>query len=508
MQYAVESVVLRQYIPMLHQTRSVRKLFQYPLFVPGIITFFITHEYSRYVGLVPYVDLFVYFLICVSITTICFFILNLVFKSYQRSGIYISFFLVFYFFFREIQELLSGVPLFSRYSVLIVLFISGAIFLFRYLRKGTKDFSRITAYLNALLLILIIYDLFNILSATQSRISVSNQPVISVNATQIVTRPDIYLIILDGYAGQSSLKSHFSYDNSAFLNSLRKKSFFVASNSFSNYTATPVSMASMYSMDYIDWAKKEKDIKVEMYGTSEKIIANSMTLNFLKKEGYDFFNYSIFNIGNDFSQFDPDLLPTKLKLVTAGTFYNKFRKDVFASVRAGIGARIGWLGRYFQNQYLYGNRRLVNLTINIAKSKAVKPKLVYTHLFMPHWPYLQDSLGRLTKYNAFKTIDDKQGKELYLSYLKYTSHYATTIVDELLHLTKGKAVIMVMSDHGFRRFLNDTTLAANNNLNAVYLPEKNYKSFYDSVSNVNQFRLVFNSVFNTQLPLKEDSVVF
>ena len=179
-----------------------------------------------------------------------------------------------------------------------------------------------------------------------------------------------------------------------------------------------------------------------------------------------------------------------------------------ASLEAGIGSRVDWLARYFQNKYLKGNKRLADLTIKTAGSRAVNPKLVYTHLLMPHWPYLQDSLGRLAEYNAYKVVSKDQGKADYLSYLKHTNNFVSAFVDKLLHLTNGKAVIMVMSDHGYRKIENDSKFRGNYNLNAVYLPDQNYKSFYDSVSNVNQFRLIFNTVFKTQLPLKQDSIVF
>jgi hypothetical protein len=45
------------------------------------------------------------------------------------------------------------------------------------------------------------------------------------------------------------------------------------------------------------------------------------------------------------------------------------------------------------------------------------------------------------------------------------------------------------------------------NLNAVYLPNHNYAGLYDSITNVNQFRAVFNNLFHVQLPLLKDSTI-
>ncbi len=53
--------------------------------------------------------------------------------------------------------------------------------------------------------------------------------------------------------------------------------------------------------------------------------------------------------------------------------------------------------------------------------------------------------------------------------------------------TRGKAMILFLSDHGFR-----------------YSPS----GFYDSITNVNGFRVVFDKMFHLNLPLLKDSVIF
>lgn len=62
-----------------------------------------------------------------------------------------------------------------------------------------------------------------------------------------------------------------------------------------------------------------------------------------------------------------------------------------------------------------------------------------------------------------------------------------------------------MSDHGYRGLIeNGKKVSAHNNFNAAYLPDKNYRLFYDSISNVNQFRVLFNTLIKTSLPLLPD----
>jgi len=46
------------------------------------------------------------------------------------------------------------------------------------------------------------------------------------------------------------------------------------------------------------------------------------------------------------------------------------------------------------------------------------------------------------------------------------------------------------------------------NLNAVYFAGKDYHLFYDSVSGVNQFRIILNSLFNQSISLLKDATIF
>lgn len=60
----------------------------------------------------------------------------------------------------------------------------------------------------------------------------------------------------------------------------------------------------------------------------------------------------------------------------------------------------------------------------------------------------------------------------------------------------------------FRKFLaaNDATMPFYN-LNAVYLPQKSYSGWYNGINNVNQFRVLLNTLFHQQMPLLADSIV-
>jgi hypothetical protein len=46
------------------------------------------------------------------------------------------------------------------------------------------------------------------------------------------------------------------------------------------------------------------------------------------------------------------------------------------------------------------------------------------------------------------------------------------------------------------------------NQNAVYFPDRDYHLFYDSITNVNMFRMTFDKLFKQNIPLLKDTSIF
>jgi hypothetical protein len=101
-----------------------------------------------------------------------------------------------------------------------------------------------------------------------------------------------------------------------------------------------------------------------------------------------------------------------------------------------------------------------------------------------------------------------QNVNAYLEYLQYSNTQIRSLIDTIQANTAGKAVIILMGDHGFRQRMSENMPRNFQAMNAVYLPEKNYHLLYDSISGVNQFRVLFNIIFQQSFPLLKDSSVF
>jgi len=210
--------------------------------------------------------------------------------------------------------------------------------------------------------------------------------------------------------------------------------------------------------------------------------------------------------------FDVSDLPIKLRLITAKTLWSRVVKDLSWNLIVKAPEKSTWFAQMFNKEYKDGNTKVIDLMDKeIAIDKIEKPRFIYGHLLMPHYPYIYDSTGKEQfEYSYFNpNLPRKKDDSCYLQYLVYTNNKIKDLVNLIFEKGKKNSAVIIMSDHGNRHFEStDKSVSANNNFNAVFLPQKNYSLFYDSVSNVNQFRIIFNSLFDQHLPVLKDSVVF
>ena len=101
--------------------------------------------------------------------------------------------------------------------------------------------------------------------------------------------PDIYYLILDGYARSDVMKDLFDFDNSLFLDRLERLGFFVARGSTANYCQTPLSLSSSLNFEYLD--NLLKGLGSDMTTLREVIGRNNLVAT-LRSLGYTFISFS------------------------------------------------------------------------------------------------------------------------------------------------------------------------------------------------------------------------
>ncbi|HYO22486.1 MAG TPA: sulfatase-like hydrolase/transferase, partial [Flavisolibacter sp.] len=356
---------------------------------------------------------------------------------------------------------------FTRFSfvfpVVLVLFF----LLFFYLRKTKRNFGQLTNYLNVLFLVLIATEVFQFAIDLKKR----GDAVVATMPCKRCPSPDVYLIIVDGYAGKTQLREQFKFDNTSFEDSLRLAGFHVVDSSISNYYATNVSMSSLLRMNFVEF---DPDADVHAPFNPNSVV------DFFKKQNYRIVNNSFFTIDQQFPQQPINVFRTGRGLLTQHTFIwqlNYVRHNLLAGIGyAGEIERLKRLGE--ESRKLDQGRDSVTMQnlLAAAKSRGQSPKFIYTHFIMPHGPHLFDEYGRLQK-------DTGTEASRYISYHRYTNKQLLFGLDGVLKLSEKPPIILLLSDHGSRIESGGASHRLRfYNLAAVYLPNRDYKPFYKGMS--------------------------
>jgi len=471
--------------------------------------FFVLHGFVEHYNFVPVKDAFLLTLLYTGGTLIIAGMFWFFYRNFIKAA-FISFcIMVFFFSFGSIQDILHnhfGGSFFSRYSFILPFIFLSFIVLIIWLKKRKTSLQKLTSYLNILLLLLLIIDFFWL----GDKIVLKKGPGFNLAAENLALcdtceKPDIFFIILDEYAGNTELKQLFNFDNSEFEHQLEQRGFYIAKESRSNYNFTPFSVASILNMNYLALKMKEKAPGNIDY--CYQLIKNSSVVNFLIANGYEFYNYSIFDFkGRPAISYD-HFLPNSTSLISSQTFFSRIMKDIRFNIGTGRWKYKAVL-EGITYEHLHNNENILRFTNAIASEKMAKPKFVYAHLMMPHYPYYFNSKSEALPIE--KLFEGQEiNKENYIGYLKYCNRKILQLVDQIVATSDKPPVIMLLGDHGFRHITkNEERKYAFMNLNAIFLPGKNYSQFYDSISNVNQFRVFFNTAFQQRLSLLKDSTIF
>jgi len=430
----------------------------------------------------------------------------LLFHDLPKAALFAFCILAFQFFFGSIQDLLkdhAGITLRYRYTIPAVLLLF--VLLIRWLRKRQQSLVVLTTYLNVLLILCTIATGAPLTGGSSNANAVQKLPAIpSLSNCDTCHRPDIYLIVPDQYTGSTALRQLFHYDNTAFEQALAARGFHVGSNSQSNYNLTPFSVASTLNMDYVGLKKGRQNEGAISY--CYQLIRNNRVLQYLCNNGYQFYNCSVFSFAGQPAHEYGAFLPYGQEMITAQTFTYRLGKDLKRDILTGKFGHTA-LQQKYAYQHLHFNDDIIARTKKIAATPGNSAKFVYTHLMMPHYPYYFDSAGKALPIEKLTGFQKTTAAD-YTGYLQYTNKRLLELADYILNNSPTPPVIILLSDHGFRHPARPTNGAFDfTNLNAIYLPDKNYSGFYNNMTNVNFFRVLLNTCFHQQIPLLPDSTI-
>ena len=473
----------------------------YPLlFALFPILFFYSHNKSE-------LDISIVFkplLVSGFIVLIIILLFNNFFRNKQKSSIAASILLILFFSFGRL------LPVVNSWLLLVFFSIAYAVF-FVWIKKSKLKLKNISNFLSVIGLILFFNILFSIARDLQNQSNTkeltTKENVLETGQNINTDSPDIYYLVLDRYANNTSLEEEYNYDNSAFTNYLEEKGFFVSYNSFANYPKTNLSLASTLNMKHITYLTEElgklnSDTKIAF-----QLLYNNEAVKLLKNKGYDFiymggwwgptqkneyadYNFNLFEGANEFNR---ELLKT-------------------TALRPFISLSDDELKRQNISYQFQQLERMSELNDN--------PKFIFAHIFIPHYPYLFDS-----ECGSVRDTEGKDENKKYLDQLECANKFIKNAVDNILASSKEKPIIIIQSDEGpfkydemrrsgegvdWTQVSDKATRVHMRILNAYYLPNTNYESsqLYNGISPVNSFRVLFNHYFGTEYELLPDKSYF
>jgi len=254
--------------------------------------------------------------------------------------------------------------------------------------------------------------------------------------------PDIYYIILDAYAGQSTLKNLFKFDNSEFTNYLKDKGFFVASKARSNYAHTLLSLSSSLNMKYINVSISEMTEKSKKVRRLQHMIHNNAVMRFLSERGYTTINISTchtYTSNNPYADIDMSANDINDFLVILAK----------TTLIAPFAEKLGYFRKLRQ--------RILNAFSTLASIPRIeKPTFTLAHILPPHPPYLFKRDGMPLRKSEIETNSFPwNNREGYIDQLIYINTLVEDAVDKIINRSDTKPIIIIQSDHGPASLLLD-----------------------------------------------------
>jgi len=455
-----------------------------------------------------------------AITLLLLFIVWFILRDIQRAGL-VVFVLGFIFFgYPHVKiALQANLSVLVRNSFLFpasAILLAGSILVA--IKASREKISVLTLYLNAtttflMLIPLILIFVHEFRMAAYWRDAHLQAPEYSAGVNPgNGAFPDVYFIVLDGYARADVLQNELNLDNSGFIGALRERHFFVADCSMSNYAQTEQSFASTLNMTYIDEMVSkiaDKNLREEYFAP---YIKNNLVRRYFESIGYQtvsfYTGYAWAGWANA-TYFLGDPRASSANVTRLIPFESSFLSLTLYRYVPDVLAHMG-IVKIPEITTLAGreaDRAIVRYTLDelpvVAQLRS--PKLVFAHMMLPHPPYVFGPNGEeqdLSTDNTNITLLH-QG---YRDQILYANKRILPIIDTILAESKGNVIIVLEGDHGIIDYTDPAEHMKN--LNAYYFPNHDYSDLYPWITPVNSFRAILSDFFGQNYPLLKDQSYF
>jgi hypothetical protein len=461
---------------------------------------------------------------------------RLLLRDWTRAWVLASITLVLFFSYGHLYTLLAKIKIDLGFvalgpnRVLFLVFGLGWLAVLYAVRRAKAPPRELAPVLNTVAIALVAFSLLNLgmrslagrggeaREATPLDAELARAPRVPPAATTLGVLPDVYYIILDGYARDDVLRETYGLDNAPLLEDLRAHGFFVLDRARANYMQTSLSLASSLNLDLLDDLARRPGPESDNRRPLLRRIQYSRLRRFLEDRGYISVAFASGYWTTEVRSADVYLSPA-------------FSLDEFQSTLVGttpLPAVLKVLGRASQQRWhrqriRFAFDRLADLRGSTPQVPRDRPVFVFAHIVAPHPPFVFEADGSDAASMPFYTMADgsdligpqgiprEQYVERYRAQIEYVNHLLRGALDGL---TRRPAIIVIQSDHGPGSGLlweDPAGSDAHERLSilcAYRLPEEGATPLRDGLTPVNVWRTILNRYFGTELPRQGDPSYF
>lgn len=472
----------------------------------------ILHLYDVNADEVRFADVWPSLLKAAGAAAVIWFLVWLLRREPRRAGIVASLLVALYFYYFT----------YSGWIFQIVMVALAANWLIFLLYKSESDFRAFAAALNVMSVVIVGTATWGIVSTLMNPPAIVSEielePLTEEQQAMVGTTPNLYFIIMDGYGGQDVLERYYRTNNDEFISFLRDQGFWVAEHSRSNYLRTSLSLPATLNMEYLDEFIETHNLAMEedprpVLGRMKK----SRVRLFLEQ-----FGYTSVGISSGFTGWDMFGVEHFVDYKIAGA--NEFQSIVNQHTPAyPITVELAVMDPFSKHRELQFSA--IDTFPEFPNMFPEHPIAGFIHIMSPHPPFVFERDGSPAEqksplfnlgdgdYLVDVTMDRIEYQVAYANQLKYTNELMTEAIAQLRQ-NDPEAIIVLQGDHGpgsgyhgSDPFKNDF-IERSSILNAVYLPNQDYNDFYDTMTPVNTFRIIFNHYFGTDYEYLPDETYF
>ena len=438
-------------------------------------------------------------------------------RDVGRGGLLATLVLVLFFSFGHLWNIV-GAPMDASRWVMAAGYLMIGVGFGLLIWRGGRWVPGLNRFLNVVAVLLLAFNTLQVANYTSaSAAAVVPEPTpTGVALGDPAVKPDIYYIILDRYANADTLSEIYAFDNEPFLDELEERGFSIADHAWANYFKTALSLYSSLNMDYIDPARLGVDMSEpskfrEVQAALRDHLAGPSAL---KSIGYDdvhlggWWEPTATNVDADISlryQGSTEFL--------SAVWGTTMLSLLWPPVYGGTGPD----GETMPFVELARDGALYAFDALEDTAQRPGPTFVFAHILLPHPPYIFNADGSFV--DAY-TAKHRPERVNYVEQLQWTNKRVLQAIDRLMAHDPDEPdpIILLQADEG----PFPPAFSANESgfqwldaspreiqqkfgiLNAVRLPgiDPAAVGFNDESSPVNQFRMVFNAYFGTDLPLR------